>query len=174
MRDHQSLIGEPMNKLMTDVTTFHLAAEHPVAITPNPLPEERVQLRLRMILEEVEELLQATTQPSHDLEAGLALLRRHLSQADRAYTVSNSMNSAVDYYADVADALVDITYLVVGMGVEMGLPLPEVWQEVQRANMDKFPDGKVLRREDGKVMKPEGWKPPDVRSVLQRHMRKSV
>jgi hypothetical protein len=28
-------------------------------------------------------------------------------------------------------------------------------------------DGKVLRREDGKVMKPEGWQPPQLAQFLQ-------
>jgi hypothetical protein len=29
-------------------------------------------------------------------------------------------------------------------------------------------DGKVLRREDGKVMKPEGWQPPQLAQFLKR------
>ena len=27
--------------------------------------------------------------------------------------------------------------------------------------MQKVVDGKVLRREDGKILKPEGWQPPE-------------
>jgi len=30
-------------------------------------------------------------------------------------------------------------------------------------------DGKVLRREDGKVMKPEGWTAPDLARILAEH-----
>lgn len=69
----------------------------------------------------------------------------------------------------VADALADITYVVVGMAVEYGIPLAEVWAEVHRSNMAKFPGGQATYREDGKVVKPAGWQPPDVVGVLRKH-----
>ena len=28
--------------------------------------------------------------------------------------------------------------------------------------------GKVIKREDGKVLKPEGWTPPDIKSILRK------
>jgi len=34
---------------------------------------------------------------------------------------------------------------------------------VHRANMAKLHDGKIVKREDGKTLKPEGWTPPDNR-----------
>jgi hypothetical protein len=34
--------------------------------------------------------------------------------------------------------------------------------------MAKLVDGKVIRREDGKIQKPEGWSPPDIKSVLEK------
>lgn len=54
-------------------------------------------------------------------------------------------------------------------GLAHGLPMDEVWAEVQRSNMSKISaDGTVKRREDGKILKPLGWKPPDIRGVLER------
>jgi len=41
-----------------------------------------------------------------------------------------------------------------------------VFAEVHRSNMAKLVDGKVIRREDGKVLKPEGWTPPDVKGAM--------
>jgi hypothetical protein len=35
--------------------------------------------------------------------------------------------------------------------------------------MAKLVDGKVLRREYGKVMKPEGWTPPELGAILDKH-----
>jgi hypothetical protein len=32
--------------------------------------------------------------------------------------------------------------------------------------MAKLVDGKVIRREDGKILKPAGWTPPDIKGVL--------
>lgn len=68
----------------------------------------------------------------------------------------------------VADALADIMYIICGTAIEYDIPLNEVFVEVHRSNMSKLtPDGKVLRREDGKILKPEGWTPPDIRKVLR-------
>ena len=41
------------------------------------------------------------------------------------------------------------------------------FNEVHRSNMAKLVDGKVIRREDGKVLKPEGWQPPQLAQFLQ-------
>jgi predicted HAD superfamily Cof-like phosphohydrolase len=75
---------------------------------------------------------------------------------------------------EVADGIIDSIYVLVGMGLELGLPLEALWNEVQRSNMAKAieqPDGtfKVMRRADGKVLKPEGWTPPDIAGVLRAH-----
>ena len=42
----------------------------------------------------------------------------------------------------------------------------DAFNEVHRSNMAKLVDGKVLRREDGKVLKPEGWQPPQLAQFL--------
>jgi hypothetical protein len=34
--------------------------------------------------------------------------------------------------------------------------------------MAKLVDGKVLRREDGKIQKPASWTPPDIEGVLKK------
>jgi hypothetical protein len=33
--------------------------------------------------------------------------------------------------------------------------------------MNSLDDVKVLKREDGKVLKPEGWSPPDIKKILE-------
>jgi predicted HAD superfamily Cof-like phosphohydrolase len=33
--------------------------------------------------------------------------------------------------------------------------------------MSKLVDGKPIYREDGKVLKPEGWTPPDIKSIIE-------
>lgn len=68
---------------------------------------------------------------------------------------------------EIADGIADTIYVLVYAAHCYGIPIAEVWAEVQRTNMAKFPGGKVLRREsDGKILKPEGWTPPDIRSIL--------
>lgn len=69
---------------------------------------------------------------------------------------------------NIAQELVDLIYVTIGTALELGIPLQKVWDEVQRANMSKVDPvtGKVRKREDGKVLKPDGWQKPDVHSVL--------
>jgi predicted HAD superfamily Cof-like phosphohydrolase len=72
---------------------------------------------------------------------------------------------------EMADALADMIYIAVGTANVMNIPLDKVWAEVQRSNMDKVdPEtGKVKKREDGKVLKPEGWQGPKVKEVIDEH-----
>ena len=69
---------------------------------------------------------------------------------------------------EVADALADIIYIACGTAVSYGIPLDDVFDEVHASNMAKLVDGKVIRRPDGKVQKPEGWQPPDIKGVLKK------
>jgi predicted HAD superfamily Cof-like phosphohydrolase len=71
-----------------------------------------------------------------------------------------------DDLVEIADALADIIYIACGTAVSYGIPLDRVFTEVHRSNMAKLVDGKVLRRADGKVQKPEGWTPPDIETIL--------
>ena len=67
---------------------------------------------------------------------------------------------------NIAKELADIIYIVCGTAASYGIPLDRVFDEVHRSNMAKLVDGKVIRREDGKILKPEGWTPPDIKSIL--------
>jgi predicted HAD superfamily Cof-like phosphohydrolase len=73
-----------------------------------------------------------------------------------------------DDITEIADALADLIYIACGTAVSYGIPLDKVFAEVHRSNMAKLVDGKPLYREDGKVMKPEGWTAPDVKGVLDK------
>jgi predicted HAD superfamily Cof-like phosphohydrolase len=69
---------------------------------------------------------------------------------------------------EIADALADIIYIACGTAVSYGIPLDKIFEEVHRSNMAKLVDGKVLRREDGKVQKPVGWTAPDIKGILDK------
>ena len=62
-----------------------------------------------------------------------------------------------------ADGLVDLTWVVLGTAVESGFPFNELWEEVRIANMAKVP---INLDATGKLIKPPGWKPPDIRRIL--------
>lgn len=69
---------------------------------------------------------------------------------------------------EIAKELVDLVYVTIGTAVQYGIPFNDVWEEVHASNMAKVDPvtGKVRRREDGKVLKPEGWQKPDIKKVL--------
>lgn len=71
----------------------------------------------------------------------------------------------------LADALADIIYVAVWNALRFDIPIGKVFQAVQNANMRKFPDGKVLRDEHGKVMKPPGWVGPEaeIKAILEQY-----
>lgn len=73
--------------------------------------------------------------------------------------------------AEIFDGVQDVLVTATGIGISMDFPMEAGWDEVLRSNMAKIgPDGKVKRREDGKVLKPDGWTPPDLAKILYSHM----
>lgn len=60
------------------------------------------------------------------------------------------------------DALLDIIVVTVGAIHSLGADGKGAWKEVMRSNFAKVDPrtGKVRRREDGKVLKPDNWEPP--------------
>ena len=71
---------------------------------------------------------------------------------------------------EVADALTDILYVVYGAGHAFGIDLDACFAEVHRSNMSKLDaNGKVLRREDGKVMKSDLYTPPNLRDIVLKN-----
>lgn len=71
-----------------------------------------------------------------------------------------------DDLENVAKELADIIYIVCGTAASYGIPLDKVFDEVHKSNLSKLVDGKVLRREDGKVLKGPNYIPPNIKKVL--------
>ena len=70
---------------------------------------------------------------------------------------------------ETLDALVDILVVTIGAIHSMGANGEGAWKEVMATNFAKIgEDGKVRKREDGKVLKPQGWVAPDLKPFLQR------
>lgn len=70
---------------------------------------------------------------------------------------------------EILDALADIGYILAGTIINHGMQhiYDDSFNEVHRSNMAKLVDGKVIRREDGKVLKPQDWQPPNLAQFLQ-------
>jgi len=142
-----------------DVKNFHRAMNQPVHEELHTPDDARVRLRAELILEECQEtiasMFDCDSYPAH-------------SRWDDTYGPAVSVD-----HVKLADGLADLIYVCIGAANEFGIDLAAVWAEVHRSNMAKIgPNGEVKRREDGKVVKPDGWTPPDIEGVLYGKVKK--
>ena len=70
---------------------------------------------------------------------------------------------------EMLDALIDMLVVTIGAIHSAGFDAEGAWKEVMRTNFAKIDKdtGKVVKREDGKVLKPDGWTPPDLGQFLK-------
>lgn len=80
----------------------------------------------------------------------------------------NELSSAQDK-VEALDALIDILVVTIGAIHSMGADAEGAWKEVMRTNFAKIDKdtGKVRKREDGKVLKPLGWEPPNLKQFVR-------
>ena len=67
---------------------------------------------------------------------------------------------------EVADGLADMVWVIMGMCNSVGIDFDKVWKEVKSSNMSKFVDGKFIKNEVGKIMKPETYFKPNIKKAL--------
>jgi predicted HAD superfamily Cof-like phosphohydrolase len=61
------------------------------------------------------------------------------------------------------DACFDMIWVITGYMKSRGWDCEKIWDEGAYSNLSKIDKktGKVIRREDGKILKPDGWKKPN-------------
>jgi len=66
------------------------------------------------------------------------------------------------------DAICDLLYVTYGAAVAMGVDIDRFFWEVHRSNMSKLDPttGAPIYRDDGKVLKPSTYSPPDIAGIL--------
>jgi predicted HAD superfamily Cof-like phosphohydrolase len=71
---------------------------------------------------------------------------------------------------ETVDALIDILVVTIGALHSMGADAEGAWKEVMKTNFAKIDreTGKVRKREDGKVLKPVGWTPPELAPFVKK------
>ncbi len=94
-------------------------------------------------------------------DSKLQLLRAKLIKEEITETLEAMLN---DDIVEIADGIVDSVVVLLGCAVTYGIDIRPIWNEVHKTNMAKK-GGK--RREDGKLLKPEGWMPPDIYPILE-------
>lgn len=105
--------------------------------------------------------------PIGGLPEGLMYSRRRL----RVRLIEEEFDELIrsESFEDDVDALADLVYVCYGMAIEMGVDLDDIIDEVHAANMRKLDDkGNPILRDDGKILKPNGWEGPDIAGRLKR------
>ena len=133
--------------------------------------EESRLLGGRLVLEETLEMLSALGLRVTFTMSGGAYHALADLLGDQAITLGLEAHRPMGMadVVDVCDAVADLGYVTHGVGLRVGMGERQwtaVWHEVTRANMDKTTGP---RRADGKQLKPEGWRPPDLLGALGLH-----
>ena len=76
---------------------------------------------------------------------------------------------AVSDDAEELDACFDMIWVIVGYMHARGWNCVAAWDEGAKSNLSKIDlvTGAVRRREDGKILKPDGWEPPNFEKFVK-------
>ena len=120
-------------------------------------------------------------EPSHKLISLYHDLVREevgeLEEAMAAFNASETEAEEVAAKAEALDAICDSIWVLIGLAKTMDLPLEAGWDAVASTNLKKIDPvlGTVRRDENGKIMKPDRWVPPDmVRLIKERNEQRKV
>ncbi|PWU23775.1 hypothetical protein C5B42_01980 [Candidatus Cerribacteria bacterium 'Amazon FNV 2010 28 9'] len=131
--------NEPMHKQLAQLKEFHDKTDHEWRTDPTiDIPDNIKDRRVRIMLEEFNELIAAIYR-----------------------------NEPIE---DLAKELADVVYTTFGTVGAFGLAdkFDAVFDAVHKSNMSKIPvDGVIKFNEHGKVIKPPGYKKPDIKKILE-------
>lgn len=154
------------------VREFYGAFEEPIhtgapSASPKVISDERLQLKIALIIEEVSELLDATYN-----EAVGEKIRAAWAESISSGLTENPTRDLVEMF----DAVLDIDVVVNGLAIETNMPVVDGLAEVHRGNMSKLDEnGKPIRSDGtdglplGKIKKGPYYVAPDLVTVLKKH-----
>ena len=137
----------------------------------NTFDAQQATLYVGLVLEEVAEMLQTLQLGAVDTigRARYAVLIGDLKG------LSNEMKQGF-HMGDVArcthtsllDDAFDVSWVAMALMLSTSISASAAWREGARSNMAKFPNGVAIRDANGKIQKPEGWRPPDFLPYVQQ------
>ena len=138
---------------------------------PETMDKEEVGFLTKMIISELIEFCQTVTS---SFDESCVMVQECL---DEMKTRDKSKQPLLETTCDVIDAQmdapVDIWYYSLNAFAKKGADLSAYFKLVHEANMDKrdLETGKfIIREEDGKILKREGWKPADTLGLVKSWM----
>ncbi len=122
---------------------------------PQLMTKDEVFFLIKMMLDEIMELGATVASPEE--------VKTHMKVViNESKDIQQEEGTEIELIASQADALVDCYYYSQNAACKKGVNLSKVFDVVHEANMNKQINGEFIKREDGKIMKPEGWQPPDI------------
>jgi hypothetical protein len=135
--DGSYTLSKKNNNYQNDVEQFMAAADQYIGATPHLNENNEAQAKLYIDLIDEE---------FRELCDGF--LRRHIG--------------------DVADGGADLVWVVKGLFATLGINFDAIWEEVRASNMSKVSEGgKIKKRADGKILKPDTYFKPNIEKVLK-------
>ncbi len=122
------------------------------------------ELYTSLVLEEAKEMLEALECPSLSIE-----LRRAIGVLDGvSFSIRKEPIDLDANPVELLDAALDLAWVSLCLARTLvGTNLGAAWDELHRSNIvDKQVNGQFIKSPSGKVMKPEGWKPPNFEQFL--------
>jgi predicted HAD superfamily Cof-like phosphohydrolase len=127
---------------------------------------------------DVEQFLKACSQePSHKtISLYHDLVKEEIGELEDAMASFNAAETETEIIqakADALDAICDSIWVLIGLSQMMQLPLERGWDEVAISNLRKIDAelGRVQRDENSKILKPDGWRPPDMVRIIKSDYR---
>lgn len=156
-------MSEKKTSRAQDVRAFHEACGLPCGNPAAPgLTHEEARLRAKLIAEEAVEVMHALGLTQEEVAWAFAGASVAQGGKDGGWPAHPGQAANMER---VAKECADLAYVTEGTLVQAGLPAEEIWAVVHASNMAKAGGP---RRSDGKLLKPDGWAPPDVAGVLER------
>lgn len=120
--------------------------------------------------------LDVNDKPTLDIRPSVMRLREQLIHEEyKELCISTVCLASADkkqMLADIADALGDLLYVVLGAAVTYGIDLEPIFNEIHRSNMTKvWSDGLVHKDVNGKVVKPDTYSPADLRPIIEEQIK---
>lgn len=147
--EHQQNVEEFMVRARQETPTFPM------------MPSEEVRkLRAKLILEEALETIDAL---------GFDVYLKRPEEASDAifYDGLNFEPNSKQHLVGIVDGCCDVSVVTIGTLTACGVPDGPFLRLIDQNNLDKFGPGHSWR-EDGKLIKPEGHKPPDIVGMLSK------
>ena len=109
--------------------------------------------------------------PKAIVDESTFLLRHRLMQEENEEYLEACQNGDM---VEIADALGDMLYIWCGTVLKHGMQdfIGEIFDEIQRSNMSKLDENnQPIFREDGKVLKGANYFKPDIKGILEKHVK---